>query len=102
MPDEIGEILRRGFEEFREFVNPLIAQRAALAGEPVKLTRVIPGGPLVAPDGGGELEDLHGTQMLGHRNPEVAAAVRRYLESDLPNWFPARVNPFAGRLARRL
>jgi acetylornithine/succinyldiaminopimelate/putrescine aminotransferase len=100
MRDEIAEILRRGWDEYREFVNPLIAQRAALAGEPVRVVGT-EGGLLQDVDGR-EIEDLHGTQMLGHRNPVVAEAVRAYLDSGVPNWYPARVNPFAGRLARRL
>src|SRR5262245_48733163 len=100
MGDEPSEILRRGWDEYREFVNPLIAQRAALAGEPVRVVRA-EGGPLLDGDGR-EIEDLHGTQMLGHRNPVVAGAVRAFLASGAPNWYPARVNPFVGRLARRL
>jgi acetylornithine/succinyldiaminopimelate/putrescine aminotransferase len=48
------------------------------------------------------IEDFHGTQAFGHRNPVVAQALRAFLDSDSPAWFPARVNPFAGSLARRL
>ena len=96
----IEEVLHKGWDEFAEYVNPLIAQRASLAGEPVRLRRA-PSGALLDADGR-ELEDLHGTQMLGHRNPVVAEAVTRFLASDAANWYPSRVNPFAGRLARRL
>jgi acetylornithine/succinyldiaminopimelate/putrescine aminotransferase len=98
--DSYDDILARGFDEYREFVNPLIAQRAALAGEPVKLVRT-DAGRLVDRDGRA-LEDFHGTQAFGHRNPHIAQAVRAFLDSDAPSWFPSRVNPFAGRLARRL
>ena len=59
------------------------------------------GGALVDRDGR-RIEDLHGTQAFGHRNPHVQRALLDYLASDAPSWFPARVNPFAGRLARRL
>jgi acetylornithine/succinyldiaminopimelate/putrescine aminotransferase len=96
----IDEVLHKGWDEFAEYVNPLIAQRASLAGEPVRVRRA-PSGALMDADGR-ELEDLHGTQMLGHRNPVVAEAVSRFLASDAANWYPSRVNPFAGRLARRL
>src|SRR5947207_6440882 len=96
----VADVFHKGWDEFQEFVNPLIAQRALLAGEPLRVTGAV-GGPLINEDGHG-VEDLHGTQMLGHRNPTVAAAVRAFLESDAPNWYPARVNPFVGRLARRL
>ena len=96
----VADVFHKGWDEFQEFVNPLIAQRALLAGEPLRVTGAV-GGPLINEDGHG-VEDLHGTQMLGHRNPTVAAALRAFLESDAPNWYPARVNPFVGRLARRL
>jgi len=97
---DVAGILRHGFEDFREFVNPLIASRAELAGEPTRVTRV-DGGRLVT-DGGQIVEDLHGTQAFGHRNPAVAAAVLAFLESGSPSWFPSRMNPYAGSLARRL
>lgn len=99
-PEDIKSILKRGFDEYREFVNPLIANRAALAGEPIRFIRA-EGGGLVDVDGRA-FEDFHGTQAFGHRHPAIAAAIRAYLESDAPNWYPSRVNPFAGRLARRL
>lgn len=98
--DGLRDILRKGADEFRRFVNPLIAMRAELADEPVHLcgTRE---GALVSADGQ-VIEDLHGTQAFGHRHPAITAAVQSYLASDAPSWFPSRVNPFAGRLARRL
>jgi acetylornithine/succinyldiaminopimelate/putrescine aminotransferase len=95
-----GEILRKGFEEYRAWVNPLIANRADLAGEPVRMARA-EGGALID-DEGRRYEDFHGTQAFGHRNPAITAAVRAFLESDAPSWYPSRVNPFTGRLARRL
>lgn len=98
---ENRDILRKGFEDFREFVNPFIANRADMAGEPVRITRAAPQGYLLDPDGK-PLEDFHGTQMFGHRNPTVTAAVQAYLASDAPSWYPSRVNPFTGRLARKL
>jgi acetylornithine/succinyldiaminopimelate/putrescine aminotransferase len=100
VPGLVKEAFHKGFDEFREFVNPLIAQRAELAGEPIQV-RGAQGGPLHDAEGR-ELEDLHGTQMLGHRNQAVAAAVKAFLETDAPNWYPSRVNPFVGRLAKRL
>jgi len=81
-------------------VNPGIALRAEVAKEPVRVVRTA-GGGLVDEDDR-PIEDLHGTQAFGHRNPAVAAALRAFLDSDAPSWFPSRVNPFAGRLARRL
>ena len=98
--DGIGDIMKRGFDEYREFVNPLIAQRAKLAGEPLKIVRTEDG--VLYDDEGHAFEDFHGTQAFGHRNPYVADAIRSYLASDAPSWYPSRVNPFAGRLARRL
>src|SRR5262249_20935707 len=100
MRDQAREIFRDGFEEFQQFVNPLIAQRARLAGEPIRFARVADG--LLVDADGRAYEDFHGTQMLGHRNAAVAEALREFLDSDAPNWFPSRVNPWAGRLGRRL
>jgi len=100
MRDQAREIFRDGFEEFQQFVNPLIAQRARLAAEPIRFARVADG--LLVDVSGRSYEDFHGTQMLGHRNAAVAEALREFLDSDAPNWFPSRVNPWAGRLGRRL
>lgn len=99
-PIDIHEILSSGFEDFRTFVNEGIALRAAVAGEPVRVTRA-QGGALLDEDGR-RIEDLHGTQAFGHRRREIADAVRAFLDSDAPSWYPSRVNPFAGRLARIL
>ncbi len=96
----IETILRDGFDEFREFVNPLIAMRAELAGEPARSVHVRDG-RLV--DGGGHtVEDFNGTQAFGHRHPHVTRLVQEFLASDSASWFPSRVNPYAGSLARRL
>ena len=100
MGESIADIFRHGFAEFREFVNPLIAERARLAREPIEFVRVE--GGVLHDARGTAYEDLHGTQMLGHRNARVAEAIRAFLDGDTPNWFPSRVNPWAGRLARRL
>lgn len=98
--DDLDEVLRDGFDEYREFVNPLVFQRASLAGEPLRVTRARDGRLVDA--AGLEVEDLHGTQAFGHRHPAIADALRRFLATDAPSWYPSRVNPFAGRLARRL
>ncbi len=97
---EIADILRGGFDDYQAFVNPLVAQRARLAGEPVRIERVADG--TLVDRTGHVFEDFHGTQAFGHRNPHVAAAVQAFLASDAASWFPSRVNPFAGRFARRL
>jgi acetylornithine/succinyldiaminopimelate/putrescine aminotransferase len=100
MASAVSAVPRQGFEDFREFVNPLIALRAELAGEPTKIMHVVEG-RLVTADGQ-VVEDFHGTQAFGHRNPAIAQAVQGFLASDSPSWFPSRVNPYAGSLARRL
>jgi acetylornithine/succinyldiaminopimelate/putrescine aminotransferase len=100
MSKRIEAILRRGFDDYRELVNPLVALRAELTGEPARVVRT-DGGRLVDADGR-LIEDFHGTQAFGHRNPVVTQAVRELLDSDSPSWFPSRVNPYAGSLARRL
>jgi len=98
--NSMRDIFRHGFDEFRQFINPLIAQRADLSGEPYRAMATADGQLVLA--NGSVIEDLHGTQAFGHRNPAITAAVKAFLDSDAPSWFPARVNPFAGRLARRL
>ena len=100
MTESVDDVFHKGFEEFRKFVNPLVSQRAALAGEPIQIVRT-EGSRLFDVDGV-PYEDFHGTQAFGHRAPEIDAAIRAYLDTDKPSWFPARVNPFAGRLGRRL
>src|SRR5688572_9647149 len=92
----VPRILRQGFDDFREFVNPMIALRAELAGEPVHVLRV-DAGRLVTREGQ-LIEDFHGTQAFGHKNPAIAKAVIAFLESDSPSWFPSRVNAYAGSL----
>ncbi|MDH5490511.1 MAG: aminotransferase class III-fold pyridoxal phosphate-dependent enzyme [Myxococcales bacterium] len=90
-------LLRVGYEEYRRFVNPIIAERARLAGEPLRVERVADGSPILSD--GRRIEDMHGIQAFGQRNPEVNEALLEYLHSDRPSWFPSRVNPYAGRLA---
>jgi acetylornithine/succinyldiaminopimelate/putrescine aminotransferase len=98
--DVLTEVFRDGYEDFRDFVNPLIAQRAQLVGEPIDLRSTRDGALVDAK--GDVVEDFHGTMSLGHRNPEIAAFLKEYLSSDVPNWYPSRVNPFVGRLGRLL
>jgi acetylornithine/succinyldiaminopimelate/putrescine aminotransferase len=95
----IDQILREGFADFRRYVNSYVALRAELLGEPVAIHHT-DDGRLV--EERGLIEDLHGTQAFGHRNPYITQAVTTYLESVAPSWYPSRVNPFAGSLAKRL
>jgi acetylornithine/succinyldiaminopimelate/putrescine aminotransferase len=98
--ESLKHTLRHGFDDFRQFVNPLIALRTELSGEPVRVLGTAEG-RLVTADGQ-RVEDFHGTQAFGHRNESISRAVIDFLQSDSPSWFPSRVNPFAGTLARRL
>lgn len=100
MAADLPGILHRGFEDFREFVNPMIALRAELAGEPTRVFHTDRGRLVEA--GGKVVEDFHGTQAFGHRHPAITQAVQAFLASDSPSWFPSRVSPYAGSLARRL
>lgn len=97
---DLRDIQRRGFDEFVEYVNPFVAQRAMLAEEPIRLVRT-DDGRLVDADGR-VIEDFHGTQMLGHRHPAITKAAQDFLATDAPNWYPSRVSPQAGRFARLL
>jgi len=100
MATRIESILHRGYEDFRDFVNPLIFLRTELSGEPWRISKTNDG--RLVDNLGNVIEDLHGTQAFGHRNPAITISVMEVLESDSPNWFPSRVNPYAGALARRL
>jgi acetylornithine/succinyldiaminopimelate/putrescine aminotransferase len=95
----VEAMLREGYEAYRRYVNPLVTLRAELLGEPTRISRV-EDGLLVEPRG--TVEDFHGTQTFGHRHPAITAAVTEFLATDSPNWFPCRVNPYAGLLAQRL
>jgi acetylornithine/succinyldiaminopimelate/putrescine aminotransferase len=95
----IPEMLREGYESYRRYVNPLVTLRAELLGEPTRITGTRDG-QLILPQHA--VEDFHGTQTFGHRHPAITAAVMEFLASDSPNWFPCRVNPYAGLLAQRL
>lgn len=98
--DRYDDIFLKGFDEYQKYVNPLIAQRAKLAGEPTRVVRAKDG--MLHDRDGTAIEDFHGTQAFGHRNPVITAALREFLDSNAPSWYPSRVNPFAGRLARKL
>ena len=100
MPAAVDAILATGFRDFASHVNPLVALRAELTGEPAHIVRVDEG-RLVDADGH-VVECFHGTQAFGHRHPTVTAALQAFLASDSASWFPSRVNPYAGSLARRL
>ena len=50
MSKRIEAILRKGFDDYRELVNPLVALRAELTGEPAKVLHT-DGGRLVDADG---------------------------------------------------
>jgi acetylornithine/succinyldiaminopimelate/putrescine aminotransferase len=96
----IDTILRDGFDDFREFVNPMVARRAELASEPARIAFTRDG--RLVDKNGNQIEDMNGTQAFGHRHPHVTRMVQEFLASDSASWFPSRVNPYAGSLARRL
>ena len=95
-----SELFRNGIDEYRRFLNPLMVERAQLAGEPLGIVRT-EGGRLYDGDGNG-YECFHGTQAFGHRHPAIQAAVQQFLDSDAPSWYPSRISQFGGRLARTL
>lgn len=92
-----------GCEAFRDFVNPTLALRAELGGEPTRLVSA-EGCCLMDEEGRVYLDFLAGwgTQAFGHRSPQVEAALRGFLDGSEPNLTPSRVGPAAGRLAEAL
>lgn len=103
-PKDLQDILRSGFEDFAEWVNPVAAARARLLGEPVHLLRVLDGETVVDAEGRIYQDFLsgYGTQALGHRNERIAAALRAFLDSDAPSFFSSGISPYAGRFGRLL
>ncbi|MES2886921.1 MAG: aspartate aminotransferase family protein [Pseudomonadota bacterium] len=95
--------LRQGFDDFREFVNPAVAARAALSGEPYLLTRVSEG-RLVDAQGKPHIDMISGwgTQAFGHRPAAIESALIEFLKGDQPSFYPSSVSPHAGHLARLL
>ena len=96
----LDEARRTGWDDYRELINPIVAQRTELTGEPARVVATDQG--KLVDVAGARFEDFHGTQSFGHRHPAIATAVRAFLETEAPNWYPARINPYAGLLARRL
>jgi len=99
-----GPSVSDGYQAFRDFVNPLLAARAELMGEPWQLVRVAADGRLVDVDGR-MVEDLlagWGTQAFGHRPAAIERALTAFLAGDAPSYYPSSVSPWAGLLARAL
>ncbi|MCA9641265.1 MAG: hypothetical protein KC492_11245, partial [Myxococcales bacterium] len=71
--EDYKDLLRHGFDEYRDFINPLISERAALAGEPLKVIRTEEG--RIATAKSDWIEDLHGTQAFGHKPAPIIQAM---------------------------
>lgn len=96
-------LLQQGYDDFRAFVNPLVAMRARLSSEPYLLERVEQG-RLVDKDGKPYVDLLAGwgTQAFGHRPRAVEAALVAFLNGSAPSFYPSGISPYAGLLASRL
>jgi ornithine--oxo-acid transaminase len=96
-------MLRQGYQDFRAFVNPLVATRAQLVGEPYLLEQVAEG-RLLDVEGRAYTDLLAGwgTQAFGHRPPAIEAALIDFLQGNAPSFYPSGISPYAGLLARRL
>jgi acetylornithine/succinyldiaminopimelate/putrescine aminotransferase len=96
-------VLRQGYEDFRAFVNPLVATRAQLSGEPYLIARA-EGGRLADAEGRLYTDLLAGwgTQAFGHRPPAIEAAMIAFLQGETPSFYTSGISPYAGRLAARL
>lgn len=96
-------LLRHGYRDFRAFVNPLVAVRAQLVGEPYLLDRVADG-RLLDVEGRAYTDLLSGwgTQAFGHRAQAVDAALIAFLRGGSPSIYPSGISPYAGMLASRL
>jgi acetylornithine/succinyldiaminopimelate/putrescine aminotransferase len=96
-------MLRQGYQDFRAFVNPLVATRAQLCGEPYLLEQVA-GGRLLDVEGRAYTDLLAGwgTQAFGHRPAAIEAALIAFLQGSAPSFYPSGISPYAGLLAARL
>lgn len=106
-PQQNWAALQAGYQDFRAFVNPLLALRAELSSEPYQLCAVNNS------QFNGQLQDQHGhsytdllagwgTQAFGHRPPQIEAALTRFLQGNTPSFYPSGISPYAGQLAARL
>ncbi|MES2017977.1 MAG: aspartate aminotransferase family protein [Pseudomonadota bacterium] len=95
--------LAQGYRDFRAFVNPLVATRAQLVGEPYLLEKTA-GGRLLDAEGRAYTDLLSGwgTQAFGHRPGVIEQAMIAFLQGDAPSFFPSGISPYAGLLAARL
>jgi acetylornithine/succinyldiaminopimelate/putrescine aminotransferase len=95
--------LRQGFQDFRAFVNPLVAVRAQLVGEPYLLDQVAQC-KLVDVEGRAYVDLLSGwgTQAFGHRPAQIEAALAEFLQGASPSIYPSGISPYAGLLAAKL
>jgi acetylornithine/succinyldiaminopimelate/putrescine aminotransferase len=95
--------LRQAYQDFARFVNPLVAGRAQLSGEPYLLTQV-KDGKLIDVNGRSYVDLLAGwgTQAFGHRPKAIEDSLRDFLDSDVPSFYPSGISPYSGRLAHCL
>jgi acetylornithine/succinyldiaminopimelate/putrescine aminotransferase len=95
--------LYQGYADFQKFVNPWVAMRAQLSGEPYQLSHAIEG-CLVDLQGKRYVDMIAGwgTQSFGHRPAVIESALRDFLNSNVPSFYPSSVSPHAGHLGRCL
>ena len=95
--------LQQGYDDFRTFINPLVAARAELCGEPFRMMSTKDGCLVDAED-----RSYHdflagwGTQLFGHRPAVIEQALRAYLDGTTPSFYTSGVSPYAGQLGKRL
>jgi acetylornithine/succinyldiaminopimelate/putrescine aminotransferase len=95
--------MAQGHEDFSRFVNPGVAIRAQLSGEPYQL-KSVQDGHLIDNLGQHHVDMIAGwgTQAFGHRPAAVEAALLDFLSGQEPSFYPSSVSPYAGLLARKL
>ena len=92
-----------GFLAYASHVNPTLAQFLALSGRDQHFVSARDN--VLTTDRGERYKDWiagFGSLNLGHNPPQLLQRAREHLASDAPNLYAECVNPFSGRLARRL
>lgn len=102
-PKNHPDNLLTGVEKYRDFVNPTRVEILEAGGVPLTFRKA--SASWLEDASGHRFLDLvcgYGTVMLGHRNPEVIAAIQEELQGGLPFTYPTGVSTLAGELSSKL
>lgn len=102
-PKNYPDNLLAEVEKYRSFVNPARVEILEAGGVPLAFRKAQ--GSWLEDASGHRFLDLvcgYGTVILGHRNPELIAAIQEELQGGLPFTYPTGVSTLAGELGSKL